>query len=35
MRKENLSRVREIGKMLRGKDLLKEFNEDLFAALVE
>gem|GEM_PF-737543 len=34
-RKDALSRVREIEKMLRGQELLKEFDEDLFAALVE
>lgn len=34
-RKDALSRVREIEKMLRGQDLLKEFDEDLFIAMVE
>jgi len=34
-RKDALSRVREIEKMLHGQNLLKEFNEDLFIALVE
>lgn len=34
-RKDALSRVKEIEKLLRGQDLLKEFDEELFAALVE
>jgi len=34
-RKGTLSRVREIEKMLLGKELLKDFDEDLFKALVE
>ena len=34
-RKDTLSRVREIEKMLRGQDLLKELDEDLFEALME
>ena len=34
-RKDTLSRAREIEKMLRGQELPKEFDEDLFAALVE
>ena len=35
MRKDTLSRVREIEKMLRGQEIVKEFDEDLFTALVE
>ncbi|MDK2820866.1 MAG: hypothetical protein PWP31_831 [Clostridia bacterium] len=35
MRKEMLSRVREIEKLLRVQDVVKEFDEDLFVALVE
>ena len=34
-RKDTLARVREIEKMLRGQEIVKEFDEDLFAALVE
>jgi len=34
-RKDALLRVREIEKMLRGQDLLKELDEDLFEALME
>lgn len=34
-RKDTLSRIREIEKMLRAQDLLKEFDEDLFIAIVE
>ena len=33
--KDALLRVREIEKMLRGQDLLKELDEDLFEALME
>ena len=33
-RKETLLRVREIEKMFRGKEFVKEFDEDLFKALV-
>lgn len=34
-RKDALSRVREIEKTLRGQELLKGFDEDLFITLVE
>jgi len=34
-RKDTLARVREIEKMLRGKEIVKEFDEELFAALVD
>jgi len=34
-RKDTLARVREIEKMLRGQEIMKEFDEDLFTALVE
>jgi len=33
-RKETLLRVRETEKMFRGKEFVKEFDEDLFKALV-
>ncbi|AFV11006.1 hypothetical protein Tph_c07740 [Thermacetogenium phaeum DSM 12270] len=35
MRKDTLSRVWEIERMLRERDVVKAFDEDLFAALVE
>lgn len=34
-RKDILARVREIEKMLRGQEIVKEFDEYLFAAIVE
>lgn len=34
-RKDTLARVREIEKMLRGQEIVKEFDEDLFTSLVE
>lgn len=34
-RKDTLSRVKEIEKMLRGQEIVKEFDDDLFTALVE
>jgi hypothetical protein len=34
-RKDTLSRIREIEKMLRGEEIMKEFDEELFTALVE
>ncbi|AQS59656.1 MAG: hypothetical protein JG775_1769 [Defluviitaleaceae bacterium] len=33
--KDTLARVRGIEKMLRGKEIVKEFDEDLFTLLVE
>ncbi|MCL0081563.1 hypothetical protein M1N64_04975 [Peptococcaceae bacterium] len=34
-RKDALPRVREIEKMLRGQEVIKEFDENLFMELVE
>lgn len=34
-RKDTLSRVREIEKTLRAQEIVNEFDEDLFIALVE